>query len=138
MHKRKYGSVTKRQPRKTHTDRFDDCSNWEEVIKCPLYDDWIKTVSFNPNIYNSLMEVQSHQEKAESRVRYESLCDLIDANLTEEEQVIFYGIAEQKKSLRVLAEERGCSYEKIRKIFIRCQTKLKGNADVQGIQSRDH
>ena len=81
------------------------------------------------------MEAPDPIETNLSRARYEVLCDIIDNLLTKEEQKIFYGIAEESKSLRVVAKELNCSYEKVRQVFIRCQNKIKENPDVQRIQS---
>jgi hypothetical protein len=135
MKKRRYGRQTTRIPRATNTDRLNACKTWEEVQSCPLYDDWIKTISFKPGIYHPKMEAPDPIETNLSRARYEVLCDIIDNLLTKEEQKIFYGIAEESKSLRVVAKELNCSYEKVRQVFIRCQNKIKENPDVQRIQS---
>jgi DNA-directed RNA polymerase sigma subunit (sigma70/sigma32) len=127
--------MTQRIPRPTNTDRLNACNTWQEVVDCPLYDDWIKTISFNPGIYHPKMQTEDPIESNLSRARYELLCDTIDGILTKEEQKIFYSIAEESKSLRVVAKELNCSYEKVRQVFIRCQNKIKENPDVQRIQS---
>jgi len=124
LSKRKYGKKTKRKPRLTHTDRFNKCENWEEVIECPLYDDWIKTV-YTPQGWLESFPDKSYSERKEERVRYESLCDLIDDVLNPWERACFYGIAEEEKSLRVMAAEYGCSYEKIRQTFEKARNKIK-------------
>tara|TARA_R110002020_G_scaffold5598_1_gene23105 strand:- start:8055 stop:8471 length:417 start_codon:yes stop_codon:yes gene_type:complete len=134
MKKRKYGRKTTRVPRKTNTDRLNDCKSWQEVTSCPLYDDWIKTIPFKSYLYHPSMSVHDELENRESRIRYETMCDSIDSILTKEERDIFYGIAEQDKSLRVIASEKECSYERIRQIFIRCQKKIRNNEEIKRIQ----
>tara|TARA_A100001201_G_C3972689_1_gene166147 strand:+ start:200 stop:619 length:420 start_codon:yes stop_codon:yes gene_type:complete len=122
--KRKYGTKTRRKPRLTNTDRLNNCDTWEDVVNSPLYDDWIKVVN-TPQGWLESFPDESYTEKKESRVRYENLCDLIDGALTDWENTIFYGIAEEEKSLRVLAAEHSCSYEKIRQTFERARVKIK-------------
>tara|TARA_R110000744_G_scaffold60609_1_gene125568 strand:+ start:1165 stop:1596 length:432 start_codon:yes stop_codon:yes gene_type:complete len=124
LSKRKYGTKTNRKPRLTNTDRLNNCDTWQEIVDSPLYDDWIKTV-YTPQKWLESFPDQSYVEKQESRKRYESLCDVIDEALTPWENTIFYGIAEEEKSLRVLAAEYRCSYEKIRQTFEGARVKLK-------------
>mgnify|MGYP003628612174 CR=1 FL=1 len=83
---------------------------------------------------DSIQKLLDELENRESRIRYETMCNSIDSILTKEERDIFYGIAEQDKSLRVIASEKECSYERIRQIFIRCQKKIRNNEEIKRIQ----
>ena len=67
MNKRKYGRNTTRMPRKTHTDRLNECKTWEQVVKCPLYDDWVKTIPFKSYLYHPSMSIEDEEEKQKSR-----------------------------------------------------------------------
>ena len=127
MSRRKYGKVTCRVPRRTHTDRFEDCQTWEQVVKCPLYDDWVKVVYASETWLDSFPAQEPYDRGADDR--YEDLCDKIDGVLTPFERRCFYGIAEQNKSLRLLASEEKCSYEKVRQHYERAVVKLRDSIE---------
>ena len=123
MKKRVYGSNTMRQPRRTHTDRFNECQTWEEIQVLPLYGDWIKTVPINLDWIESCKMVSP--DAADSRMKYEDLCNQIDDTLNDKERTVFYAIAEQSKSLRVLAKEMECSHQTVNNIYTKAQNKLQ-------------
>ena len=124
LSKRKYGTKTRRKPRLTHTDRFERCETWQEIVDSVLYDDWIKTVH-TPQSWLESFPAPAYEDQKDSRERYENLCDNIDALLTPWENKCFYGITEEGKSLRVMAAEYNCSYEKIRQTYDRACGKIK-------------
>lgn len=127
MSRRKYGRVTKRLPRRTHTDRFEDCQTWEQVAKCPLYDDWVKVVYASETWLDTFPSQEPYDRGSD--VRYEELCEQIDTLLTPFERRCFYGIVEQEKSLRLLATEEKCSYEKVRQHYEKAVSKLRENIE---------
>lgn len=124
MKKRTYGVKTMRSARKTHTDRLNECQTWQEIVVLPFYDDWIKTVPINLDWIETKTQAQVAPD---SRLRYEELCDQIDDCLNERERSVFYSIAEQRKSLRVLAEEMGCSHQTVQNVFRKARTKLQNH-----------
>lgn len=123
MKKRTYGSKTMRQKRATHTDRLNACQTWHEVESLPFYDDWIKTVPINLDWIQT--QPYLSQVEPDSRLRYEELCDQIDDCLNDRERSVFYSIAEERKSLRLLAKEMGCSNQTVQNIYKKAKNKLQ-------------
>ena len=120
----RYAKNTMRQPRMTNTDRLNACETWEEVVDCPLYDDWIKVVYASESWLDSFPS-QANEYNHESQLRYEALCDTADETLTIKESKVLFDIVNEGKSLRVLAAELDCSHETVRKIYKRACDKMR-------------
>jgi len=119
-----YAKKTMRPPRMTNTDRLNACETWEEVVDCPLYDDWIKCVYASDTWLDSFTNEDNGYD-VESAERYEDLCDLADKVLNEQEAKVLFYIAEQGKSLRVVGGELGVSHETVRNIYNKACEKMR-------------
>ena len=119
-----YAKNTMRPPRMTNTDRLNACETWEEVVDCPLYDDWIKCVYASDTWLDSFAAPETSYDE-ESTQRYEDLCDLAEEVLTEKETKVLFYIVEQGKSLRVVGAELGVSHETVRNIYSRACEKMR-------------
>jgi hypothetical protein len=114
-----------RPRRKTNTDRLEACETWQEVVDCPLYDDWIKTVPTNDSWLNSFPLQYNPREDPEAEQRYGDLVELAKSILTDREADIFFAYAEQDKSFRVLGLEHQLSHECVRSIFKSARSKMQ-------------
>jgi RNA polymerase sigma factor (sigma-70 family) len=108
----------------TNTDRLNACQTWEEVVDCPLYDDWVKFVYASETWLDSFA-AQDNSYDEESAQRYEDLCDLADETLTKQENLVLFHIVEQGKSLRVVGAELGVSHETVRNLYSRACKKMR-------------
>ena len=120
----RYAKNTMRPPRMTNTDRLNACETWEEVVDCPLYDDWIKCVYASDTWLDSF-PAQNTSYDEESAERYEGLCDMAETILSKKEAKVFFDIAEQNKSLRVVGAELGVSHETVRKLYNKACEKMR-------------
>ena len=112
-----------RKDRPTYTDKLMNSTSWVEVL------DLVDDNSFFVPVYlgkelERLPDPEYEPEDPESRVRFESLSDIIDNLLAKDELKIWNLVVNEKYSYRKVGEELSISHESARKIFKAVRLKI--------------
>ena len=111
----------------TTTDKLNSATTWQQVVATELHTEWIEAKSFESleGYEDQLGLYYTPDYEEESYVRYDNLADEAEKALTDFENFVFWGIVNEDRSYRHLADEAGCSYETIRVTYRRAQKKLQ-------------